>query len=451
MAKRVMLQKEIVLLKKSKVLEDHPILKKFINASPSILDTDMEQLDEQERTFFRDIYPLVVISAAKEWKQDKTRPIEIVDTSKENRVCELCHHPRLKVVCYIVNTHSKESLQVGSECVKHFNMVDEVSINEQIARNKKLKNMEEINSRIHGIRQTVNSWRKYIDNLPILIPNSLRTPYQALGEKIEEQYEIFISLDPFNAHEKEKLIKSIKDHLQEANRIKKEISQYVESNHDNKFVPKRKFLDYLDSKRDITGSEWLQEDACITPRTFFRIDMKELMMDFRDEIQNVVELAGFRLSEIGEHGYDLEWQKNHRIHLLVGHSELMKKCGKDVLENRPSNGLKETMIIRMGIPRHDEGTYFEILNSLCNRMQNGVRYVDFDIEYNEAVFTANGFLYVAPLRETVRKYKNYALYVENINIEADEITRVSQKLSRKEYDQRITERQKAYTTQREFI
>lgn len=451
MAKKVMLKKEIVLLEKSKVLEEYPILKSFIKTKPNILDKDIDSLNEQEKTFFRDIYPLVVASAAREWTQDKRRPVEIIDNKKENRICELCHHSHLQFVCYIVNTRTKETLQVGCECVKHFAMADKVSINEQIAQNKKLKNMEEINERIHGIKRIINSWKRYIENLPILIPENLRTNYQELGDRIEVQYNAFILLNPFDAHGKEELIQGIEKDLLEATRIKKQISQYVESNRDNKFIPKRAYLNYLESKRDTTGAEWLEKDACILPRTFFRIDMKELMLKFRNETQNLCKKLGFRLFEVVEHGYDLEWERNRRIHLLIGHSDLMRKCGKEILQNQPSNTLDEAAIIRMGFPRRDEGTYYEILKNLCDRVLNDIQSVDLDLEYDEAVFEKDGLLYVAPLQETIKKYKDFALYVEESSGVVNSIIGISQKMTKKEYNQRTQERQKAYTTQREFI
>lgn len=467
---RILLQKECALLSKSEITKNYPIVSQFIKETPNLKWENLDQLETKARLFFEDVDNIkdIILIAKNEWEQDKRRKPEEVNRSLHKK-CQLCGHAPIMTVCYINNIKTKESLEVGSECVNHFHLIDEADLKEQLKNVRKFSRRQELQKSIPDLHSKIQTWNKFIDSLPKYTTQEWEKRYIELGQLIRSRYDKYLSQKKLNALEASRLINEINNLLSEAILLKDQMINYCESNNDNKLIPHRSVLKFLSNMngKEYHGipnfynqaEKWLIESGYITRQVFPRLNDKNLMNIFEREVRLLFDVSSFKLLSISQGGYVFCFRNRFNgLKMIIDHYTLMKKYGQEILSNTISDKEDIPFFINNAHVNKDVASYREIISHVLNVIDRRLEIETFHMGFNELyIKNANATaIFLLPLENTVEKYKNYLLMnwydlsEDDRYAEKKQFIRLGERLSYQEYLEKTRERDEAYATTKEF-
>ncbi len=350
MAQRLLLDKDINLLIRSNVTKEYPELIDFIKSTP---ETTRHTASASFLQFYDNLYGHVRTAAVAEWKLDPKNPPEEVDPIKEKRNCELCNKEKIKYIFHIVNDKTDEKLQVGSSCIRHFDMVFRSRADELLKDLKKLGRRTELDRSIPGIMNRLLNWDNTIRSAPIIIGKKLEDSYYVLGRRLKELTTAYIDKVELSGAVRQDLLKKIENLISEADTLVQQIAIYIDENKEDRYIPPRQSRDYLARINDIDGLDFLDQDRRITPRVFHRLAIPQIMEEFRPEIDTALKTTGFRVMRLYSSGYiinatfrpNINLALDHKIftrsfarYIMFAHQEDRKPTVQDILNSSSISG-----------------------------------------------------------------------------------------------------------------
>lgn len=417
-----LIMREHQLLLNSEVIKQFPDIHKILLENEEITDAIVSRLSEKQQNFFENMLPAVLKQAISEWKGDDTNYYyedKGPDKSKWLR-CSLDNNPN-RHIFYIYNQLNGITLNVGSECIKHFwgnEKLDGKSIGQIKKEGKKLRLLNELNNILPGIVKTIENWDFEIEKYEIIIPDFLEKPYYDLGKKARSLLEIYCK-----GKAEDTYVEDFKQILSQRDDLIHVIDNYVSENKHDKFVLKKNIKTWLLSRRNITAFNLLKEDGKITWRTAWRIDepkfMKSIIKDLNGGLKNI----GLEIIDIDtdRSGYVLRSLKNKNILLFCKHDKLINYCGWIVFGNKPDDPftLEHTFTL---CTLYNDKSIEEVILSLGNAIKgSGIVFrslkIDIDqIGANEIdIYDSNIDKYIlGNLQEISEKFKGLAVGIDSI-------------------------------------
>jgi hypothetical protein len=90
---------------------------------------------------------------------------------------------------FIVNRLNGKTLNVGSECVKEFDL-DFKSIGKSLSQLKadmvRMQRRTKLNEMFPGIAKMIDSWSRQLGQYPVIIPMKFEKPYLECGAKVKK-------------------------------------------------------------------------------------------------------------------------------------------------------------------------------------------------------------------------------------------------------------------------
>ncbi len=421
-SKKAVRLREATLLLHSQVIEDYPWLRKFLKDNPELTDDQIKDLDSDQQNFFENMFPRLVQQAQEEWKGDPNRIPEDRGPDRsawEN--CSLCHQPN-RLIFYIVNTVNENTLNVGGDCLKAFDIKFGESIYRLAKNARELRRVAELNQSFPGIARLIEDWSHDLDRHPILVSAHLENRYMALGRRLTQLFEDYrggkkggSSFDEFA-----QLLNERKDLIAE-------IERYVAENKDKRFAPTNQVAAWLRNHpgRDTNPAiQMLKEDGEVTERTLWRIGEPQLVRSLGADFERVLRPAGVSVEKAdvsyrGTYGYVLIPSSHRQVRLFCKHKDLaMNYAGPIFGSPLDTPPRLQDVVARCEV--YDNSSHAAIVDLLAAKVKRSdVALKGHDLDSNEidVLEVRSGKYVLAPLCKMVEEFKGLALDLPGKTVE----------------------------------
>ncbi|MCL6479885.1 MAG: hypothetical protein K6T65_16055 [Peptococcaceae bacterium] len=376
--------KERTLLLYSEVIKQFPEIHRLLEENEDITDEFVCKLPEEQRNFFDNILPVVLKQAASEWRGNPKRLMEDMGPNEDDWLhCSLDNQPN-RYIFYIENILNGTTLNVGSECVKHFwdGSLKGKSVAQLKREATRLKRLNDLNDKIPGIARTIESWGSIIQEALVIIPNSLEKPYLDLGRKAKDMLESYLSskfeVDYFN---------EFRQILEKRHVFANQINEYIKNNQMKRDIPTKEIRIWLENNNLTNVLEQLKNDGKITWGTAHRIEeigfMKSIVEDLNRGLLNI----GFNIINVDSvrKGYVLEPIRGYKIKLFSKHKNLVFYCGWIIFNEEPIEPFTLEGVLQQSSLYNEED--IDIVLKRLKALSFGLEIVfeDVDHELNEVI------------------------------------------------------------------
>jgi mRNA-degrading endonuclease HigB of HigAB toxin-antitoxin module len=325
------LKKERNLMINSTIIEEYPWLKKQLLANEKV---SIDQIDDEHKNSFRYVVPYILKQCGEEWKGDESVLNPIEDLGNKRRPCALCGTPN-KYIYYIENRLNGNKLNVGRDCVEEF--VDIKSISEGISRNKLIKRAQEIrrmndmNDRFPGIQNKMDAWLVTVEKYPIVIPNSIKDPYNQKVKTITGIYN-----DYLKGLKDEIVFSQIEEFIQSEYLFIKQFEDYIDRNSDNPLIATRKMIRWLEDRKDSEIIELLNETGKITRVSVPRVWEKEYFDKQHKQITVLFNTLGLNVLKFDDNDNHIVFAVGtNKINLILPYEKFLSYFGPLLIGEHP--------------------------------------------------------------------------------------------------------------------
>lgn len=308
----------IKLLELCNITEDYPILKDVIKNHPDIEKDDLETISDEYTRFFDNIYDSVLKIAYDEWEGSPEKDIKHYD--KAEKRCYICN-AKIKNVCTIHNKINGKSIDIGTECNKHFRIYNEKTVNEIIRKQEELSKRNILDRQYPKLSKIIVNWNKVMDESPIYILKKVKDRYLEIKDELLRLYEEYIKKDKIKQEKQDYILKRIGILLEEGIIEKNKINEFIFKNNRNILFPTKKMISTLDKD----GIRWIEQDEIIKARTLHKFKdeefAKKLIDRFNKSIsKNELEILSTYRNK-GCLGYNIILNKKRDFKLFIEYSE----------------------------------------------------------------------------------------------------------------------------------
>lgn len=342
-AKQFITQKETALLLNSTVIDDYPDWRDRLSHGPLTLGM-IAALPPEEQHFAETVLLQLVTQSSKEWKLQALGAVYDLGPERDNwGHCTLCNTPN-RYIFYIVNQRNGNRMNVGSDCMKKFDIDISVggrSLPQLIREASRLRRVAELEQTIPGVQRHVYSWNGDVERFPLLIPNRFERPFRDAGSQALELYNEYVDPDKVDSEAQStrdaEIINTLKELLQLRVRMLAEMETFVRENLGKPYSVSRKIVRWLEQRSDSTALNWLREDGEVLPRTIHRIAEPEFMNSLSAKLDALLRKSGWKLAGIdsARSSYIVVPLKGPDIRLLIRHNDLLLKCGMGLFGEQP--------------------------------------------------------------------------------------------------------------------
>lgn len=325
------LKKERNLMINSTIIEEYPWLKKLLLANEKV---SIDQIDDEHKNSFRYVVPYILKQCGEEWKGDESVLNPIEDMGNKRRPCALCGTPN-KYIYYIENRLNGNKLNVGRDCVEEF--VDIKSISEGISRNKLLKRaqeirrMNDINDRFPGIQNKMDAWLVTVEKYPIVIPNSIKDPYNQKVKTITGVYN-----DYLKGLKDDIVFAQIEEFIQSEYQFIKQFEDYIDRNSDNPLIATRKMIRWLEDRKDSEIIELLNDTGEITRVSVPRVWEKEYFDKQHKQITVLFNTLGLNVLKFDNNDNHIVFAVGtNKINLILPYEKFLSHFGPLLIGEHP--------------------------------------------------------------------------------------------------------------------
>ncbi|EQB3122358.1 hypothetical protein ACYIU8_002205, partial [Clostridium botulinum] len=282
------------------------------------------------------------------------------------------------------------SLKVGTECVKHFEFKENISLDKILQEQKIIKRLEKLNLQVPNIERTINQWNLIIEQQPIYIKESVRAKYLRIGEQIKEFYNEYVNKKNITIYRETEIIHKINELLKLSKEERQVIINYVNNNKNNKLIPTKKIIRYLQNTNDTQGLNWIEKDGEIKSRTLFRIKDKEYAKQLIPNFNSVLGKAGIMIKDIENYnnklGYNVSIKQNPNLKLFCEYSEFTMGYGGIITGEDLFLNISQSEVIKMGNLKDIESIEFA-LGIVENILEiYSIKYEEFYYSFNEILW-----------------------------------------------------------------
>jgi len=253
---------------------------------------------------YKNIIRPLLKQAGEEWKGNDELLNPVEDLGDKRIKCSLCNTPN-RMIHYIKNKINGTKLNVGGDCIKQFVEFEGLqfgkSRSQLISEAKKIRRIAEINDKCNDIGNILEAWDRKIDNYEVMIPNFIREPYLALGEKIKEKYNGYLDLKY-----KENVIDEIVQLFNQYSRHYIKMIENYENEHKSKtFVVTRAIVRWLERENEYQLISELRKTGYLDENTIGKIyetnfirSMQANIVDLLESLPLLVERFDYEDSQI---------------------------------------------------------------------------------------------------------------------------------------------------------
>ena len=414
-----------VLLKNSEAINEEPRLKALLEKHELITEPLIKTMDPDMQNIFDNMMPRLISLAQDEWKAEEY-PDEDRGDDKEDWVkCSLCG-TKNKIVYYIHNTHNGKSLNVGSQCIRKFDILENQGINHKEYQRRRLRflRINKLNNHIQGIENSVDKWNDILDSYELILPYSLERPYIEMGNKIRNCFDSFIK-DNCSKDEEARIIKDIQEILDQRKQWVKDVDIYLEKYKNHKYAPRHTLRLWLKNHSDAALiSDWIKEDGLITQRTAHRITEPQFMNMISSEFEKLClgldyEISGWK-ADPDKKGYIIYCDPIKSAALLCSHSNLIKRFGSNIFGGEKKEPELRELIVLCNIV--SENYYYRISEALTRKLRRAVSYYSENFRFNEITFRENvtGKYVILDFKDFINRFILVAYECSNDSIEVVE-------------------------------
>lgn len=399
MGKLLLKQDEMILLKNSEAVKN---IETYGNMYDCVMPYKvLSEIDLQKNELFNTKARATILGNKNLLFQeikDEWYAIGCNDETTEEVHCQLCGRKN-KRIFYIKNRKNNNELHVGSECIKKFSDIENISVirktmREQLSlQNENKRRIQFSEIELDNVDYIKNA-EKWFSDFRILLPavlynnikmvlynlNSLKTNYVKKGGKIEDIREQYIAY--------KKLFE----------KYKKEALQFYETNKMKPLICRKNLADWLETEHLNVWKHVLENGGFLDRETleycyqteYVRAHLKQFNMKIRDDNIQIVGMNGpFIRFQLQNEDYRLP------VYLLVSTKDFMKNIGCYCLTNKKYSYSKHDLV----------GAKFEKSNSnfeaICNRMKSAMEKSGLRIE--KAIYTDDK--YYVRLPQVIRASK----------------------------------------------
>ena len=342
--------RDIRLIKNSKIIHEHTLLANLFEKYPDLDEIQLKDLSKEEQLFLNNIYPKVKMEAIKEWKVDYSKGVEVLDEHKTIK-CQLCNH-NIMNLCYIKNKFNNNSLKVGTECVRHFEIKEDVDLDKILQERKYIKRLEKLNFKVPNIETIANQWDLIIEQQPIYIKKSIKSNYLNIGNKIKELYREYTYKKNITLSRETEIIQTINKLIELSQKEKQAILEYVNDNKHNILVPTKEIIINLKKENNSQGLKWIEEDGEIKNRTLFRIKDIEYIKKLIPYFSKALSKSGIMIKYVETYknklGYTFTVKRNPNIKLFLHYTDFVIDYGGIVTKEQLFSDINQFEFIRKG-------------------------------------------------------------------------------------------------------
>ncbi|AFV02830.1 MULTISPECIES: hypothetical protein [unclassified Dehalobacter] len=422
--------KERTLLIYSEVIKQYPDILELLGQNKNITNEFIEGLPERQKNFFENMYFPTLKIAIDEWEGDLKR---IQDKGPDPSNWMRCSLDNVKNrhIFYIENKINKNSLNVGSECIKHFwdswkhdyKGKNITQLKKEATRNRLLSDLNDV---IPGIHRIIGEWNNKIDNCEIIIPMSLENPYFELGNEASRLLDYYLE-ERVGIDCSEQFGGILKRQKQ----LIHEIDDYISAHHNDKYIPTKEIRSWLKINGQKAILDMLKKNGRITWGTAHRIEEPSFIKLMVTELNPKMMEIGFRIDiDHYKNGYILEPVNRDKVQLFSKHSKLIQFCGYLLFDEKPIDEFTLDNLLKCCSIKDNDNmiSVLLILNRILSRHHYDFEIENSYIEGNEiiihSILTAERF--IGNIKEIVDKFTGLAVgstlinedefiaYIENI-------------------------------------
>jgi len=382
-------KKERVLLLNSQVVQPVAWLRRLLEQHDRITEEQVAALPEKQRRYLDNMLNRLVTQAASEWKGDPKKTQDLGPDESRWQKCQLCGQ-KIRYVFEIHNPLTGRFLQVGKECVKHFDIqFGGRSIAELIREAERMRRLGGLEERLPGAARVVEGWRADLDRYPMVVPQWYEEKHRDLGKRAEGLYRQYLE-----GHiDEESVVAQLSEVLRERDALLKEIDGYVRVHAGDKFAAGKEIALWLRNfggeKRDLVLMMIREAGGKITWQTAHRIAEPNFMKLVAAELAGPLVRVGVRRIEVdpGRGGYVLELARPVRLRLFCRHGDLVLRYGGLMFGEPLIYPLDLDALAEICALDRSEAAIRDVLIELSRLMRSfGIRSWGYAYEYNEAVF-----------------------------------------------------------------
>lgn len=378
-----------VLLKNSKVIEDHQEIKILLHENEEITDKLINTLTPEMQNTMKNVVPELILLAEKEWVVDIYSSEDLGEDENDWIYCGLCGRQKNRYVHYIKNTQNDNIVNVGSTCITKFTIIDNqgMTTSEFFKRSKNIQKINELNNRFPGIINKSRTWYNAIQFCSLILPFHIETPYLKLGELLDHNINYFID-NHLSKHEKEQIYKDIEDIFSKERHLLQTIEDYVEENRDKKFIAKGHLRTWCTNRSDsniiLNG---LKEEGVITYKTAHRIVESDFMKTMVKELNKCFAPLGFLdwVPLANEESYLTQCSPLEHVRITIPHGLLLRRFGNCIFDASNELPNKED-VLKLCKPVEQKGYYELIVNLSKALKKSGIIYYNQDFYFNEVIY-----------------------------------------------------------------
>lgn len=421
-------KKEKNLLIGSKIINDYPNLKKFIQETPNLEDKDLGGSDKELKQFFENVYRKVLNEVVKEWV---VKEGSIGYFEGNTMSCELCGNRPINNICTIENKFTGNELKIGTECVKRFGINSDVDINKLLEESKGIKRFEHLDKIFPSIEKTVSRWESFVNNQPILVKKEVKRKYIDEGIRARAIIESYTN-PKTTVKECDKLINEMGQVLKRKENEEQRITDYVEKNKSTFLIPDKAMVNRLRTTNQQETIDMIEEDGIIRHKTLHRIKDDKFAESLIDRFNEGFKDFGFIIENLASKkalGYQLAYNKKRNIKLFCTYEDLCLTYYNLITDDEGDEVSLAEMIRMSSI--FDEKSVENALYELFSFVEiKGVKLHYIDYEYKEIAVHNKGEdkYYVLGLDRLIERFTQH-LFIKQKDV-GNELYNYAVKLSK---------------------
>lgn len=406
--------KERNLLLYSESTKEFPWLYELLSKNKKLTSQDIPITHQNE---YRNIIKPLLKQAGEEWKGDDELLNPVEDLGDQRIRCSLCNTPN-RMIHYIKNKINGTKLNVGGDCIKQFVEFEGLQFgktrSQLIFEAQKIRRIAEINDKCNDIGNILEAWDRKIDNYEVMIPNFIREPYLALGEKIKEKYNGYLDLKY-----KENVIDEIVQLFYQYNdHFIKMIETYENTHKENKYVVTKNIVRWLERENEYQLIDELRNTGYLDKNTIGKIHETKFISSIQEDITSLLESLHLSVEK-----FDYEDSKiiinldlyNGSIRLACSFSKFMRIFGHLLVSSKTNVKLSISNLTKISSV-YDDSTVEFIVNFIANEFRGLGSKIYFSL--HEESFTRNEVdvinvekneVLTYPLNKFIDMYKGFTI------------------------------------------
>lgn len=337
-------KEQINLLVNSECVKRYPnvyiLLEHYKRINKPIYLSDIKHLKSSDNETFSILtysFKEIVEEGSKEWKQGG-----FVGT--EHKICQLCGSNKLTSNYKISNIVNQNQMIIGSSCITKFPSINSsnININDEFKRAKKIDRINKLNNRYENILDTIQFWRTFYIEFPILLPKHFYDSFTNLYINSKDFYDKFID-SKLNLCD----IEIFNTYIYEFSMLKSNAEQFYSNNKLNRYICDIPIIQWIDRQKN---SKYIKDKIMINNGFINNSIAKEIynldfINKFKTEITEYFNSSGFEVSEITEDLILLKYKtyENIKIDLALSLKEFTLRFS-DIFFNKFKNS-KSSFII----------------------------------------------------------------------------------------------------------